>query len=521
MNATRVLVGSCAAIGLVIAAGAASLPACSSSSNSNGGGGGGGPLASSVPPAGPDVDPPSSVTLQPDVVVIHGGASVVKGYSSDHGVWTLDKSVSGVSSLTAGKVLLIAGLDCARITAIQDNGSTLDVTVAPVAFGDVFQEASFQWQNAAIDMTKGYVGQIPYALVVDSEAAPDGGTDGGGDSGCATSDAGSDAADGGVQCQFVHQGLSTEGLRPEGLGSNPTNSVSLNIGNWTVAWSAVTSATGGDISVTGTWMPNSANTRLPGDPAQTLGGINVNLMFTAHMQSVQGSSGSFVVHGGQITSANLNAPVGGSVDLGVQASTPMGSQFPAQALVKLPLAMEFPLPGVVPGVPFYISFQASFLVQPSLATKNATVGLSDHIDFSGNAGMNFNSGTATATGMPGVTTPANPLNNAMAGPSLGTTAAIVGVQAPRVGFGIGTMAFGTGVKAGVFVDIVNVFTLTVASSTALVPCRVATWDFASHGGGEMTISVLGTTLNVAHQIDLKTQTDPGFWYTPMVSACKP
>jgi len=263
---------------LIAAALAASLLACSSTQS--GGSSGGGPLATSIPPQGPDVDPPSNVTLQPDVVVIHGGAAVMKGISSDHGVWTLDKSASGVSSLAPGKVALIAGVDCARVTAVQDNGSTLDVTVAPVSIIDVFQEASFQWQNAAVDMTQGYIGQVPYQIVVDSEQVPDGGAgDGGctGDSGTAADAGAGDAGDGGVQCMLRQQGLHLEGL-----GDNPTPSVTVNFGNWTASWSATRGSTGVDIQGTLTWQPNSANPRLPGDPSQTLGGINANIQFTAN-----------------------------------------------------------------------------------------------------------------------------------------------------------------------------------------------------------------------------------------------
>jgi hypothetical protein len=505
--------------GLIAAALAVSLLACSSTQS--GGSTGGVAISSSpIPPQGPDVDPPSNVTLQPDVVVIHGGAAVMKGISSDHGVWTLDKSASGVSSLAPGKVALIAGVDCARVTAVQDNGSTLDVTVAPVSFTDVLQEASFQWQNQAIDMTKGYIGQLPYQLVVDSEQTPDGGADAG-DSGCGAGDSGTageagagDAGEGGVQCMLHQQGLHLEGL------SNPTNSVTVSIGYWTVTWAAATTATGVDITGTLTLSPTMQTAVLPGDPAQTLTGLNVGITFTAHVQNVQGSSGSVTVHGGKITDANISAPIGGSVDLNAQASTAMGGQFPKQAVIKLPLAVEFPLPALA-GMPLYLSLQANFLIQPSLAAKNAVIGMNNHVDFTGNAGMKFTSGTATPTSTPNAMTPANPIDNATTPPSVGTNAVIVGMQAPRVGFGIGTGAFGVGAKAGIYVDAVNVFTLTVASSLALVPCQSASWDFASHGGGEMSISVLNSQASISHQVDLYTARDPGSWYSPMVAACKP
>ncbi len=106
--------------------------------------------------------------------------------------------------------------------------------------------------------------------MVGAEATPDGGADAG-DSGCAAvGDAGGgDAGEGGLPCMALQPGLHTLGL-----GDNPTNTVTLSIGNWTASWSAATSGTAVDITGTLTWMPNSANTRLPNDPAQTLGGVN-------------------------------------------------------------------------------------------------------------------------------------------------------------------------------------------------------------------------------------------------------
>ena len=100
---------------------------------------------------------------------------------------------------------------------------------------------------------------------------------------------------------------------------------------------------------------------------------------------------------------------------------------------------------------------------------------------------------------------------------------VFAVQAPRIGFGVGTMAFGVGAKAGVFVDIVNSFGITIAPVTSLVPCEEAEWQLASHGGGEFNIGTGLTTVNVTHQIDLVLipADAPQAWYTPMVSPCKP
>src|SRR5579859_7766118 len=160
----------------------------------------------------------------------------------------------------------------------------------------------------------------------------------------------------------------------------------------------------------------------------------------------------------------------------------MGSQFPQAALLKFPIAAEWPIQAV-PGIPMYLSIKSAILIQPSLATKNSVLELKGHADFSGSSGMNFSGGMGTPTATPMATTPADPLDSSNTPPEIGTMAMVFAIQAPRVGVGIGSMAFGIG--AGVYVDVVNSFTLTVASATALVPCKGSTWDFSAHGGGEM------------------------------------
>jgi hypothetical protein len=501
---------------VAVVASLGSFTACSSSSSPGSSGGGGG--LSSFPIAGPDVPLPAGVTLQPDVVMVHGGASVLKALSDDHGVWTIDKNADGVSGLAPGKVLLIAGLDCARVTDMKDNGDgTLDVTIAPVAITDVIQEGSLDFQSQSIDMSQGVLGQAPYAVVVDSEATDAGtGDAGSGDGGAPDGDAGcaDGGADGGGSCSVYR----SPNLHLAGLGGNPSNSVTVNMGNWSIQFTGNRTGDGLTINVTAQFNAMSTLSSVPNDPAQTLGGISTGINVGVTINNLKSASGSLHVSGGKITDSNLTADVSGSADMSANMSTMKGSQFPKQALVKLPLSVEYPF--YWGPIPMYLSGTIAFLIQPSLATQNSVLGLSGHLDFSGNAGVAFTSGTASPAAAPMVTPPANPLDTATTPPEIGTMAAVFAVQAPRIGFGIGSTAFAVGAKAGIFVDVVNSFGLVVASATSLVPCRSAYWTAVSHGGGEMAIQIGGTSVGITHQIDLVSIPEQS-WYTPMVAACKP
>jgi len=556
MNRSLMMVLTGIGLAVVAAAGFGSLPACSSSKSSSStavdsgsGGRDSGVVAtdggdfSSGPFVGPDVPLPAGVKLQPDVVLVHGGASVVKSVSSDYGTWTIDKSADGVAGLSAGKILLIAGVDCARATAIKDNGNgTLDVTIAPVAFVDVIEEGSFSWKSTDIDWTHAVIGQVPYAIVAAAEAT-DGGVDGAvadaasdasesdggagdaeasdaeagdaGDAGDAQADAGDagDAGcsgDGGAGCAIRIGHM----LRPR------ITSRKITVGGWTVQLTATAPSSGVKISVNAVWTAPTGFKGLnpfPG-PAQTLGKISTTVNATVAVTNLWSTSGSMNISGGSISTASLTSDIAGSVDMSADMTATAGSQFPKAALLKLPLAIEYPY--FLGPIPLYVSVSMALSIQPSLATTGSQLSITGHIDSSGNAGMTFGNGTISPGSVPSLTTPPNPLLASPPTPEIGAMALVFAVEAPRVGVGVGLTAFGLGAKAGVFVDWVNAYGITVAPVTSLVPCLESEFQGSWHAGGEMKLSALGLSKSSSGQITLGS-TPEKVWYTPDVSSCQP
>ncbi len=471
---------------LLLASAASTSTACSSSSPSSGGGGDGNPngVFGVLPVAGPDVDPPADVKLQPDVVIVHGGASVLHGVSDDHTVWTLDKGARGVADLAPGKVLLIAGLDVARVTAIGDRGAEIDVTVAPVSITDVIHDGKLSWANQPIDTTKGIVTRGPSP----ADAPP---------------------PDAGTRAPAVPHRLMP-------LDNSPaTGTLEIKLSdNWTFQLAATRDDKGGvDLTITGIRSVGAASSG-----GVTFDGIQVNASAKLHIANIGGSSGSLSVAGGGLDGADLDAPVDGYIDLDALAKTQVAGQFPAQALLKLPLALQFPFPCWA-GIPCYFSVQVSFAIQPSLATKDSAVGVSAHFDFKGHSGLSFNSGNAAATSMPSVPDPDSPLDKATTPPSVGNTAMVFVVQAPRFGLGVGTLSF-LQAQAGLFVDVVNSLAITVAGATSLVPCKSMAWNWAAHGGGEMKIKLVGgVAASYEHSFELVKGSKS--WASPDIAACKP
>ncbi len=84
----------------------------------------------------------SSVQLQPDVVIVGGGASIVRSVSDDSTVWTIDASAPHADELAVGKVMFLTSNGLGRITSLDRTGNDLAVSLSPVDLTDVVSEGT-------------------------------------------------------------------------------------------------------------------------------------------------------------------------------------------------------------------------------------------------------------------------------------------------------------------------------------------------------------------------------------------
>jgi len=83
------------------------------------------------------------VTYQPNVVVIGGGASAVRGESPDGLTWTLAGGAPGIADLKVGKIMLATTFASGRVLALQQDGPNVKVTLGPVSLTDVVRDGTF------------------------------------------------------------------------------------------------------------------------------------------------------------------------------------------------------------------------------------------------------------------------------------------------------------------------------------------------------------------------------------------
>lgn len=132
------------------------------------------------------------------------------------------------------------------------------------------------------------------------------------------------------------------------------------------------------------------------------------------------------------------------------------------AVLKIPAALRVPM--IVMGLPFFYEVSVSFLLAPGLTSQHATSHARFNVRFGGDAGIRVAPGNVTAHGQP---TAESAIDlSAVGTTSLGASAFVAAVQAPRLGVGIGLL----GSEGLTAVDVVTAANTITPGATMLRPC---------------------------------------------------
>lgn len=154
-------------------------------------------------------------------------------------------------------------------------------------------------------------------------------------------------------------------------------------------------------------------------------------------------------------------------------------------VMHLPLAFYVPLP--VDGIPFVVQLASDFNLTVFLAGDHATLKVEGGLAFNGNEGL---SATKSASQADDNMSAGDPKVDSYEGVSPGVSAVVLGVQMPRIGFGVGMLGF----QSMAYSDIVSVLTMTNGAETAaplgLPPCKRVTLEAWGHVGVETVLPSL-------------------------------
>jgi hypothetical protein len=102
--------------------------------------------------------PDKSVTYQPDVIVVGGGAAAIRAESSNGFEWTIDAKAPHAADLAVGKVLFMTNRAVGRVLDVHSSGGDLIVVVGPVDITELVKEAHIHITDMPIDFSEA----LPY-----------------------------------------------------------------------------------------------------------------------------------------------------------------------------------------------------------------------------------------------------------------------------------------------------------------------------------------------------------------------
>jgi hypothetical protein len=104
--------------------------------------------------------PDPSVTYQPNVVIVGGGAEAIRALSSTGLTWTIDASAPHASELEPGKILFMTNRAAGRVLDVRKDGNNLSVTLGPVLITEIIRDCDIHPDPIPIDLAEA----IPYEV---------------------------------------------------------------------------------------------------------------------------------------------------------------------------------------------------------------------------------------------------------------------------------------------------------------------------------------------------------------------
>jgi hypothetical protein len=401
---------------------------------------------------------PSGVDYQPDVVVVGGGASMIRSASANGLVWTIAKAAPGASKLKVGSVMLMTSVAAGRVVEMHAEGDSIVVTLAPIDVTDVLR-------NGSID-----VDQPLDASEVNYQSIPDLPWDASDpDTGDLPSTQITPTSFGG-HGTFVAEPAVAElpavaqpAAAPPAPGSMPYATKS-----------------GGDVTISD-WKisPISSATKL-GLAIERQGTLKVGISFAFSTDNLR-IHGIDTVSNGQTTRSGFQVTGITGLTVSLDAGAAGGSSDNKKIKIELPIELNIPIPPspATGGLPMNIKVKYKFIVETAITGNNSTMvaagkwGLAGPIGFDG-----------TKLLAPTFTVQQSIIDS-LSGITLGPSGIVLAIDM-KFQVGIGTAAL----SAGPFATITVALGLTNGSSLGapLARCRGASLDMKGGAGVGLELS---------------------------------
>jgi hypothetical protein len=406
----------------------------------------------------------SSVTYQPDVVIVDGGADAVRSVSSDGLTWIIKGDAGHAKDLAVGKILFVTSRSAGRILAIQPAGADLAVTIGPVQLTDVIEKADIDY-NRPLDLASMMfypapdlpgASTVPLDSPADSAAPDSAAPDSAAPDSAAPDSAAPDSAapDSGSAQTAAKDQKGTLVLPPVELMAD---SVAKTLPLPTFGSTPAASIDGFSLT-----------------PAASAAGLGVKFAYNSHGILLSGQAllhlnaptlqfHIAIDHGVKSLSMRLDGAAGLTVsfDAGIDAA----NVYALDRRVEIPVDISIPIGGPTP---LTITIRQTLLFKTAFAAKKATLSANGDFTFTGGFGVQYSNGSLTPLGPLGFSgIPA--FVSSIGGESLGINGLIIGYQL-RMIVGIGAFGF----AAGPSFTLVGRVGVTNTAAEAAVPCKFGT-----------------------------------------------
>lgn len=408
----------------------------------------------------PKKDP--SITYQPEVVIIGGGASSVVSQSNSGVSVVLKTGAPGLSDAKPGKVVFVTGRIVGKVVGTKRTSAGVEVFMTPVQLTDVVKDAKIK-VNVPVDLAASNVIQGQNFDSVPGSTTPNGSTD----QLKAIPDGGAEESTAKSSGQPLDEPGPYEPASPEPDATVAPASFVLPAGGADVPMAVppvpqpppippippgakavaeaipAAKAFPGGRAVDGgyTMSPvvrGGVGVRLAYDKAGTK--ISATLLLKLGAPSV---SAVIDISGGRITYASMQLRGAAGIRMEFEAGSQLGLQGNTNSQVAVPLDFAIPLGGPLPLV---LDWRQQFILKTGFSAKNSTLSLTADYSFGGGIGFTYRPGNFTVNTPGKVTATTDAVDN-MNGISVGINSLELAYKAKLI-LGIGAFGFASGLEVG-------------------------------------------------------------------------
>lgn len=448
----------------------------------------------------PTEDP--SITYQPDVVFVGGGASAVMSQSNTGLSVVLRADAPRVSDLAPGKILFATGRIVGRVVGSKKvAGGGVEVFMTPVQLTDVVKDAKIT-TDTPVDLAASTVyhgqdfGTVPAAVTPPKDGAvmPKSGA-----VEESTTDSSGKPLDQPQPYEPASPTPSSETSSTRSYQLPPVAFVAAAVRGPSIppvptipeeARAAIPAALAfpGNTTVTGGYAitpvaRGGVGIRLAYDKGGTK--INATLLLRLAAPSVHAE---ILITGGVIRYAALQLRGAAGLRMQFEAGSTLGLGGNTSSQIAVPLDFSIPLGGPLP---LSLNWRQQFILTTAFSARNSTLSANADYTFGGGIGFTYRPG-AFKVEIPGKITATTDIVDNINGVSVGVNGLVLAYQAKMI-LGIGAFGFASGLELGFNTS----WGITQGSSIGAVICRQATLNMnGTVGIGWAIPRVLAAVINV-------------------------